>query len=147
MEDVREEVEKVDTVLGVPQDIRIGDKVFSLYPLPWRHLRMLMKRMAQMLAKIDALDAAVSSIAAGKPGELLQKVMESIDEVFDDILDMVCLLFERNPRPSWESLSVDREYLEDHLTVPLLIQIVQLVIQMNNPKPFFQLGRTLVSGT
>lgn len=141
-----QQVEKMDVVMGVPQEVRIGDKTFSLYPLPWRHLRMLTKRMAQMLAKIDALDTAASSISEGKPGDLLQVIMGSIDEVFDDIVEMVCLLFERDRRPSWESLTMDREFLEDHLTIPLLTQIVQIVIQQNNPKYFFQLGRNLVSG-
>lgn len=144
---MEEKIERTDVVMGVPQDIEIGGKTFSLYPLPWRHLRMLTKRMAQMLTRIDALDTAVSSVKEGKPDSLLQRVMNSIDEVFDDVLDMVCLLFEHDPRPSWENLTMDREFLEDHLTVPLLVQIVQTVIQQNNPKPFFQLGRNLVSGT
>jgi len=130
----RDQADKIaDAMIGTPVEIKIGDRTFLMYPKNILGCKLLSRKILELFAKLDILD----EVRDLTPEEAVKRLNEAVDRFFDDLIEIVQFLLDNRKRPQWGDWVVDKEFLEENLTIPLLNEILSKAFELNNPRPFF----------
>lgn len=128
-------VTEADVLADTPLEVKIGDRTFRMTSPTFRDLTDLSHRVVDLLSgfsklgELDAIDfspgKALSEDAMATIREVSLKALATAKET---VLEIVQILLEEKPRFDPADPIASKEYLDDYLTIPAFVQIVDRAV-------------------